>query len=80
MSEQASEGGLTGLEYLVTMTTHVPDGTAEASVEDIRAFIAHVDVARVDDYRREAANLVGHLRPAGASLRPHPRRGRGHST
>ena len=25
------------MEYLVTMTTHVPDGTPEAAVEDIRA-------------------------------------------
>ena len=25
------------MEYLVTMTTHVPDGTSEATVEDIRA-------------------------------------------
>jgi muconolactone delta-isomerase len=25
------------VEYLVTMTTHVPDGTSEATVEDIRA-------------------------------------------
>jgi muconolactone delta-isomerase len=25
------------MEYLVTMTTHVPDGTSEAAVEDIRA-------------------------------------------
>jgi muconolactone delta-isomerase len=25
------------MEYLVTVTTHVPDGTPEAAVEDIRA-------------------------------------------
>jgi muconolactone D-isomerase len=25
------------MEYLVTMTTHVPDGTSEAAVQDIRA-------------------------------------------
>ena len=25
------------MEYLVTMTTQVPDGTSEAAVEDIRA-------------------------------------------
>ena len=25
------------MEYLVTMTTHVPDGTAEETVDDIRA-------------------------------------------
>src|SRR3974390_550865 len=25
------------MEYLVTMTTHVPDGTAEADIQDIRA-------------------------------------------
>lgn len=28
--------GGTAMEYLVTMTTHVPDGTPEADVEDIR--------------------------------------------
>ena len=25
------------MEYLVTMTTHVPDGTPESAVEDVRA-------------------------------------------
>ena len=25
------------MEYLVTMTTHVPDGTSAAEVEDVRA-------------------------------------------
>jgi muconolactone delta-isomerase len=30
------EPGLPGQEYLVTMTTHVPDGTSEQAVEDIR--------------------------------------------
>ena len=25
------------MEYLVTMTTHVPDGTSDAAVQDIRA-------------------------------------------
>ena len=25
------------MEYLVTMTTHVPDGTSEAAVQDIRS-------------------------------------------
>jgi muconolactone delta-isomerase len=25
------------MEYLVTRTTHIPDGTPEAAVEDIRA-------------------------------------------
>jgi muconolactone D-isomerase len=29
-------GGVT-MEYLVTMTTHVPNGTTDAAVEDIRA-------------------------------------------
>jgi len=29
-------GGLKVMEYLVTMTTHVPDGTAESAVQDIR--------------------------------------------
>src|SRR5260221_6050626 len=29
-------GGLKVMEYLVTMTTHVPDGTVESAVQDIR--------------------------------------------
>ena len=28
------------MEYLVTMTTHVPAGTPDEAVEDIRAFLA----------------------------------------
>ena len=42
------------MEYLVTMTTHVPDGTADAAVDDIRA--------------REAAHS-GELATAGHLLR-----------
>src|SRR5664279_4476974 len=34
-SADASLGGFT-MEYLVTMTTHVPDGTSDAAVQDIR--------------------------------------------
>jgi len=34
-STAADQGALT-MEYLVTMTTHIPDGTSEATVEDIR--------------------------------------------
>jgi muconolactone delta-isomerase len=40
------------MEYLVTMTTHVPDGTPEESVNDVRA--------REDTHSRELA-AQGHL-------------------
>jgi muconolactone D-isomerase len=40
------------VEYLVTMTTHVPDGTAEETVDDVRA--------READRSRELA-AQGHL-------------------
>jgi muconolactone D-isomerase len=40
------------MEYLVTMTTHVPDGTSEAAVQDTRA--------REDAHSRELA-AQGHL-------------------
>jgi muconolactone D-isomerase len=30
------DGGAVTVEFLVTMTTHVPDGTSDASVQDIR--------------------------------------------
>jgi muconolactone delta-isomerase len=40
------------VEYLVTMTTHVPDGTPEESVDDVRA--------REDSHSRELA-VQGHL-------------------
>jgi muconolactone D-isomerase len=40
------------MEYLVTMTTHVPDGTPEESVKDVRA--------REDAHSRELA-AQGHL-------------------
>ncbi len=29
------------MEFLVTMTTHVPDGTSDAAVEEARASPAH---------------------------------------
>jgi muconolactone delta-isomerase len=35
--ERDGEGHLLNMEYLVTMTTHVPAGTADATVDDVRA-------------------------------------------
>ena len=53
------------MEYLVTMTTHVPDGTPDQAVEDIRA--------REAAHSRELA-AAGHLlwlwRLAGPSRAP----------
>jgi muconolactone delta-isomerase len=43
------------MEYLVTMTTHVPDGTPEPAIDDIRA--------REAAHSRELA-AAGHPSPA----------------
>ena len=49
------------MEYLVTMTTHVPDGTPEQAVDDIRA--------REAAHSRELA-AAGHLLPWRPPLPP----------
>jgi muconolactone delta-isomerase len=36
LASRRAAGKLTGMEYLVTMTTHVPDGTPAEAVEDVR--------------------------------------------
>ena len=52
------------MEYLVSMTTHVPDGTPEEAVQDIRA--------REAAHSRELAARGHLLRLWRPPLSPHP--------
>jgi muconolactone delta-isomerase len=46
------------MEYLVTMTTHVPDGTSEGAVADVRAARLRTPVSS----RRRSSTMPGRAR------------------
>ncbi len=51
------------MEYLITMTTHVPEGTSEETVDDIRSR----EAARASSRRKDACSVSGARRFSQAS-------------